>query len=109
MIITYERTSQVKKAKIDLLTSQYENFKMLENEFIDNMLTPLSKITNDLISLGELIFNDHKMWKIIQTLPKSWEVKATTLKELNDSNEMDFTAFMGNLKTCEMETKARKK
>ena len=36
-----------------------------------------------------------------------WEVKATTLKELNDSKKMDFTAFMSNLKTHEMEIKAR--
>ena len=35
LIITHEGTSQVKRSKIDLLRSQYENFYMLENESID--------------------------------------------------------------------------
>ena len=35
------------------------------------------------------------------------EVKATTLKELNDREEMDFSGFIGNLKTHNMEMKVR--
>jgi len=61
-----------------------------------------SKLTNGLISLGEPISNDHKVQKMIWWLLKSWEVVANTLKELNDSMEMNFTVFMGNLMTHEM-------
>ena len=63
---------------------------MLENESIDEMLTRFTKITNALSSLGDKIDNDQKIRKVIRALPKSWEVKATTLKELNDREEMDF-------------------
>ena len=35
------------------------------------------------------------------------EVKATTLKELNDKEEMELIGLIGNLKTHEMERKAR--
>ena len=35
------------------------------------------------------------------------EVKATTLKELNDKEEMEIIDLIGNLKTNEMERKAR--
>jgi len=34
-------------------------------------------------------------------------VKATTLKELNDREKMDFSRFIENLKTHEMEIKVR--
>ena len=108
LITTHEGTSQVKKAKVDLLMSEYENFAMIENEPIDDMLTRFNNITNGLISLGETITNDQKVRKIIRSLPKTWEVKSTTLKELNDAKEMNYTVFMGNLKTYEMEMKARK-
>ena len=50
---------------------------------------------------------DKKIRKVIRALPKTWEVKATTLKELNDREEMDFSSFIGNLKTHEMEMKVR--
>ena len=39
LIITHEGTSQGKRSKVDLFRSQYENFYMLENESIDEMLT----------------------------------------------------------------------
>ena len=107
LIITHEGTSQVKWSKIDLFRSQYENFYMHENESIDEMLTRFTKITNTLSSLGDKIDNDQKIRKVITALPKSWEVKVTTLKELNDREEMDFSGFIGNLKTHEMEMKVR--
>ena len=39
LVVTHEGTSQVKRAKIDLLRSQYENFTMHEHESIDDMVT----------------------------------------------------------------------
>jgi len=51
LIVTHEGISQIKRAKIDLLTSQYKNFQMHENESVNDMLTYFSKITNNLISL----------------------------------------------------------
>ena len=48
------------------------------------------------------------MRKIIRALSQAWEVKTISLKELNDREEMDFTAFMKILKTYEIEMKVRK-
>ena len=44
---------------------------------------------------------------MIRALPLSWEIKATTLKELNDKDEMELIGLIGNLKTHEMEKKGR--
>ena len=44
---------------------------------------------------------------MIRVVSKSWKVKATTLKELNDCEEMDFFDFIKNLKIYEMEMKVR--
>ena len=56
LVVTHNGISQVKRAKIDLLHSLYENFSMNENDTIDDMVT--NKITNDLTSLGDKIDND---------------------------------------------------
>ena len=80
---------------------------MLNGESIDDMLTWFTNITNGLISESKPNINDQKVRKIIRALPKTWEVRATTLKELNDKEEIDFTDFVRNLKTHEMEMKAR--
>ena len=77
LVVTHEGTSQVKRVKIDLLRSQYENFTMHENKSIDDMITKFTKITNGLFSLGDAINNGQKVWKVIHALSPSWEVKAT--------------------------------
>jgi len=71
LIVTYEGTSQVKRSKIDHLHSQYENFYMLDNERIDEMLTRFIKITSGLSFLGDSIDNNQKIRKVIRALPKS--------------------------------------
>ena len=70
-------------------------------------LQKFTKITNGLSSFGDEIDDDQKVRKVIRALPPSWEVKATTLKELNDKEEMELIGLVGNLKTHEMERKAR--
>ena len=97
----------MKRAKIDLLRPQYENLCMHDNESIDEMVTRFTKITNGLSSLGDKIDNDQRARKIIRALPTSWEVKSTTLKELNNKEEMDFMGLIENLKTHEIERKDR--
>ena len=79
---------------------------MLDNEAIDEMLSRFTKITNG-SSLGDEINNDQKVRRVIRVLPKTWVVKTTTLKELNDHQEMDLSGFIGNLKTHEMKMKVR--
>ena len=59
----------MKRSKVDLLSSQYENFYTNENENIDEMLSRFTKITNELSSLGDKIDNDQKVRKVIRALP----------------------------------------
>ena len=47
------------------------------------------------------------MRKVIRAFPLSWEVKSTTLKELNDKEEIELIDLIGNLKIHEMKKKAR--
>ena len=69
LLVTHEGTSQVKRAKIDLLRFQYESFRIQENESIDDMITKFTKITNALASLYDEINNDQKVSKVIRAFP----------------------------------------
>jgi len=69
---------------------------MHEKESIDDIIMKFTKITNGLAFLGDEINNDQKIRKVIHALPSSWEVKATTLKELNDKDEMELISLIGN-------------
>ncbi|XP_070021465.1 uncharacterized protein [Nicotiana sylvestris] len=53
--IAHEGTTQVKQSKIDMLTTEYELFKMRDDEFIQDMYTRFTSIINELHSLDEII------------------------------------------------------
>ncbi|VFQ94251.1 unnamed protein product [Cuscuta campestris] len=55
--VTYEGTDQVREAKIDFLTQEYEMFRMKEGEKIDDMFDRFSKIINDLHALKKTYAN----------------------------------------------------
>jgi len=82
---------------------------MNDSESIDDMITSFTKIINVLVSLGDSINNDQKVRKVIRALPPTWKVKSTTLKELNDKEELEFIGLINNLKTHEKERKQEKR
>ena len=98
----HEGTEQVKESKIDMFTSQYENFKMKERETIHEMFTKLSSITNEMRSLGEPISMSKKVRKVLRILPKSWESKVDTITEAKHLKVLTMDALIGNMKTHEM-------
>jgi len=67
LVVTHKGT-RVKRAKIDLLRSQYENFSMHEHGSINDMVTKFTKSTNSLSSLGDAIDNDQNVKKVIRAL-----------------------------------------
>ena len=69
----------MKESKIDMLTSQYENFKMREGETIHEMFTKLSSITNELRSLGEPISMSKQVRKVLQSFPSLGKVRLMLL------------------------------
>ncbi|XP_070023040.1 intracellular protein transport protein USO1-like [Nicotiana sylvestris] len=52
---THEGTTQVKQSKIDMLTTEYELFRMKDDESIQDMHTRFTSIINELHSLGDVI------------------------------------------------------
>ncbi|XP_070023136.1 uncharacterized protein [Nicotiana sylvestris] len=75
----HEGTIQVKQSKIDMLTTEYELFKIRDNESIQDMHTRFTSIINELHSLGK-------------TIPKN-------------KLELTIEEFIGNLKTYELRRK----
>ncbi|XP_075080092.1 uncharacterized protein LOC142165437 [Nicotiana tabacum] len=51
----HEGTTQGKLSKIDMLTTEYELFRMKDDESIQDMHTRFSSIINELHSLGDVI------------------------------------------------------
>ncbi|VFQ79638.1 unnamed protein product [Cuscuta campestris] len=91
--VTYERTSQVKDSKIDLLTHEYELFMMMENETIDGMFERFSTIVSNLDTLGKH-YEDHVLVpKILRSLTPEWKSTVNPIKEGRDYNTLTYDAL----------------
>ncbi|XP_075088150.1 uncharacterized protein LOC142170202 [Nicotiana tabacum] len=81
---THNGTTQVKQSKIDILTNEYELFKMKEDESIQDMHTRFTSTINELYSLGEVIPRNKLVRKILSGSPGSWESKVNAITQAKD-------------------------
>ncbi|XP_070019333.1 uncharacterized protein [Nicotiana sylvestris] len=101
----HEGTTQVKQSKIDMLTTEYELFRMKDDEFIQDMHTRFTSIINELHPLGETIPRNKLVRKILSILPSSWEINVNAITKEKDLQELTIDELVGNLKTYEMKRK----
>ncbi|XP_070044855.1 uncharacterized protein [Nicotiana tomentosiformis] len=102
---THGGTTQVKQSKIDMLTTEYELFKMKDDESIQDMHTRFTSIINEPHSLGEIIPRNKLVRKVLSVLPSSWESKVNTITEAKDLQTLTMGELVENLKTYEMKRK----
>ncbi|XP_070022088.1 uncharacterized protein [Nicotiana sylvestris] len=102
---THEGTTQVKQSKIDILTTEYELFRMKDDESIQDMHTRFTSIINELYSLGEIIPRNKLVRKILSVFPSLWESKVNAITEAKDMHALTIDELVGNLRTYEMKKK----
>ncbi|XP_049373989.1 uncharacterized protein LOC125839052 [Solanum verrucosum] len=101
----HEGTQRVKESKVDILTTQYENFVMKEGETIFEMNSRFTSITNELRCQGEPIPVSKQIRKILKVLPKSWESNVDAITEAKDLMTLPMDELIGNLQTYELNKK----
>ncbi|VFQ85600.1 unnamed protein product [Cuscuta campestris] len=99
--VTYEGTDQVREAKIDFLTEEYEMFRMKEHEKIDDMFDRFSKIVNDLHALKKTYTDRDLVRKSLRSLTSEWRSKADAIYESIGTSNVTIDGLRGNLKTYE--------
>jgi len=99
---TYEGTKLVKSAKLQMLTSRFEEIKMLEVETFGDFYSKISDLRNSMVSLGKPISDVKLIWKILRSLPERFRIKVTTIEESKDLEEMKIEELVGSLQTYEL-------
>ncbi|MQL90502.1 hypothetical protein Taro_023093, partial [Colocasia esculenta] len=100
--MAYEGTDKVKQTRIDILVSQYEQFKILPNENITQMYNRFSSIVVGLSSLGKNLSNKETVRKILRSLTLSWTPKVTAIEEAHDLTKLSIDNLIGSLMAHEI-------
>jgi hypothetical protein len=64
-----------------MLTSRFEEIKMLEEETFEEFYSKISNIRNSMVSLGKSISEVKLIQKILRSLPERFRIKVTTIEE----------------------------
>ncbi|XP_073137632.1 uncharacterized protein [Henckelia pumila] len=80
-----EGSESMRRTKRRILTTQFENLRMEENETIDEYERRLRKIENEAIDLGDAISNERILSKVLRSLPKRFQMKICAIDESKDT------------------------
>ncbi|KAL8473036.1 hypothetical protein ACS0TY_030037 [Phlomoides rotata] len=99
-----EGSESVRRTKLRMFGTKFENMKMKEDETISSYNKRLSEIDNESNSLGEPISNVRLVNKILRTVPKHFDAKICVIEETNNTNQISQNELVSILKTYEMNT-----
>ena len=94
---TYEGTKKVKDAKLQMLTTCFEELKMSEDESFDSFYGKLNEVVIGKFNLGEKIEDSKIVRKILRSLPESFYAKVTAIKESKDLNKIRIQELISSL------------
>ena len=92
----------MKESKINLLVTQYEVFKMVESETINQMYSRFTNIINSLKALGKTYTQPELIQKILKSLPATWIHKVSAIEESKDLDRYELEELIGSLMTHEI-------
>jgi hypothetical protein len=105
--ITHEGTTKVKSAKLQLLTTKFENLKMLEDESILDYHLNILDIANSFESLGEKVSDEKLVRKILRSLPKWFAMKVTAIEEAQEISNLKVDELIGSLQNFEISVNSK--
>lgn len=101
--LTHEGTTEVKRARMNTLTHEYELFRMKSGESIQDMQKRFIHIINHLRALGKTFNNEDLINKVLRCLSRSWLPKVTAICESKDLSFMSLATLFGKLQEHELE------
>ena len=106
---TYKGTKKVKDTKLQMLTTQFEELKMSEDEFFYSFYNKLNEVVIGKFNLGKKTKDCKIVRKILRSLPESFRAKVTAIEESKDLDDIKVQELIGSLQTYELSLPSQKK
>ena len=99
---TYEGTKKVKDTKLQMLTTQFEELKISEDESFDFFYSKLNEVVIGKFNLKEKTEDSKVVRKIFRSLSESFHAKVIAIEESKDLDEIKVQELIGSLQTYEL-------
>ena len=92
----YEGTKKVKDTKLQMLTTQFEELRMSDDESFDSFYSKLNEAVIGKFNLGEKTKDSKVVQKILHSLPESFRAMVTAIEESKDLDEIKVQELIGS-------------
>ena len=92
-----------------MLTTQFEELKMSEDESFDSFYSKLNEVVISKFNLGEKTEDSKIVRKILRSFPESFHAKVTAIEESKDLNNIKVHELIGSLQTYELSLPSQRK
>jgi hypothetical protein len=97
----YQGNDRVKMVKLQTLRTQFETLRMTDSENVDQFMTRVMGIVNQIRLIGESITDQRIVEKVLKSLPKKFETVVTKILESKDMSLFSTDELTGSLVTHE--------
>jgi hypothetical protein len=94
---SYQRNDRVKTVKLQTLRMQFKTLRMTEFENVDQFMTRVMGIVNQIRLIGETITDQCIVEKFLRSLPKKFEMVVTTILESKHLSSFSTDELIGSL------------
>ena len=95
----YQGNDRVKTVKLETLRMHFETLKMTDSENVDQSMTRVMGIVNQIRLTGEAIPDQCIVEKVLRSLPKKFEMVVTAILESKDLSSFSIDELIGSLVT----------
>ena len=105
----YEGTKKMKDTTLQMLTTRFEELKMSEDNSFDSFYKKINEVVIRKFNLGEKTEDSKIVRKVLWSLPESFCVKVTAIKESKDLDEIKIQELISSLQTNELSLPSQRK
>jgi len=100
---SHERTSSVKRTRLDHIATQFEYLKMEPYETIVKFSSKISALANEAEVLGKTYKDQKLVKKLLRCLPPKFPAHKAVMRVAGNTDKISFVDLVGMLKSEEME------
>ena len=99
----------MKNTKLQMLTTQFEELKMSEDESFDTFYSKLNEVVIGKLNLGKKTEDSKIVRKILWSLHESFHAKVRMIEESKDLDNIKVQELVGSLQTYELSLPTQRK
>ena len=92
----------MKDTKLQMLTTQFEELKMSEDESFNSFYSKLNEVVVSKFNLGEKTEDSKIERKILRSLPESFRAKVIAIEKSKDLDDIKVQELIGSFQTYEL-------